>query len=101
VLVLHVHDNQWLHELGYLRQALLERLHDQLPTVDVESIEMRIGRIPATTDTGGPVPDRPMPAPLSLNPPAETLAALNHIDDHELREAIAAARYALGGGLKR
>ena len=103
-LVVYVHDNQWLHELSYLRQAMTERVREiegAGPPTDVDPelvLEFRIGRIPPEVAVEPPPPPAPRGPPLPLNPPPETLEAMHRIADPELREAIAAARYILGGG---
>jgi predicted nucleic acid-binding Zn ribbon protein len=91
-----VQDNQWLHELAYLRQDLVTRLRERVPLARIESIRLKLGKVPerrGETDTEQPA--RPS-AILSEDPPDDTMQTLREIDDSELREAAAAARLTLG-----
>ena len=106
-LVLNVHDNQWLHEPGYLRQTLLERIQEQCPEARVEEIELRLGRIPPPSIAGaksGKAPPVHSESPAKRAPPLsheideETRARIQAIRDPELRNAMLAARVALGRG---
>ena len=93
-LVVHVLDNQWLHELTYLRSDLLERIRERAPEAGIEVLRLRVGEV---------VPPPPRPAPeivapaivLPMQPAAETLEAIAAVGDDDLRGAIALARQAL------
>jgi hypothetical protein len=98
-LVVHVRDVQWLHELSYLQPAITERLRETQVDADEKlRMEFRVGRLPPPEERAAVPMPPPRPPALPLNPPPDTLEALNRIEDPELREAIAAARYVLGGG---
>lgn len=98
VVVVHVHDSQWLHELTYMRQDLLLRLQSLVPSAGLKGLRLRLGELP-------PVPQRPAPesrppplAPprLSPEPDAATRAALDAVADPELKQILAGARVMLG-----
>lgn len=93
-LVVHVDDNQWLHELAYLRRELLDKLRRACPTAGLRELRLRVGEVE--------LPPRPEPAPepvipgLPREPERATIEAMEAIDDARLRDAVAAARLALG-----
>lgn len=94
-LVVHVLDNQWLHELQYLRSDLLDRvrLWDGGP---IAAIRFRVGDVVPMTAA----PERPVvltTTPLPAQPASETLAAIAEVENDDLRGAIATARQALTG----
>jgi hypothetical protein len=93
-LVVHVRDNQWLHELAYLRSDLLARVQQHCPRGRVGTLKLRVGQVPE------PPPPIPPAAPaervrLPMQPPGETLDAIAAVGDDGLRHAIATARQAL------
>lgn len=93
-LVIHTIDNQWLHELTYLRADLLSRLREHLPGMDIGALKIRVGEVPP------PLPPPPVErvAPsivLPMQPARETLDAIAEIEDPGLRSAVATARQAL------
>jgi hypothetical protein len=99
-LLVHVHDSQWLHEMTYWRQEVLSRLRSTWPEVGLEIIEAYVGPLPPLSDRR-PSPPRIVPPPRRVSPldshvPAETVDALNAIQDPELREALAQARLMMG-----
>jgi hypothetical protein len=96
VLTVHVRDNQWLHELAYLRADMLGRLHSQCPEARIATIKLRVGVVP---EPPPPVPIEPVREKirLSMQPEAGTLAAISEVDDEGLRHTIATARLALTG----
>ncbi len=94
-LWVNVHDNQWLHELGYLRQEILDRLHRERDFEKVNSIELRLGSIPPAREAPPLRPEIPPPPPLPSEPEAATVDALEGVRDPQLRAAMAAAREAL------
>lgn len=98
-LLVLVHDNQWLHELGYLRQELVERLAEEMPDANVTELILRLGKIPERKRRLHPPTPRPAgtKAPLSGNVPAPTQEAIAAVHDPDLRNAIEAARLAFGG----
>ena len=99
-LLLHVHDSQWLHEMTYWRQELLDRLARAWPESGVEIIEAYVGPLPPMSERrpGAPPPPPEIDREPVLDPdvPDETVAALNEIRDERLREALAKARMMLG-----
>jgi hypothetical protein len=100
-LVINVHDNQWLHELTYLRQSLLERIQSRCPTAQIGRIRLRIGPVPARTQ--GPS-ESAEPSPKSILPPepsADTRSALDSVNDPDLRNLLAGTRVALGRSFSR
>jgi hypothetical protein len=95
-LLLAVQDNQWLHELTYLRQDLLERIRRDAPEAGVASIRMRVGPL-APPAPPPPDPERgEAPGLLSPEPPDDTREVLRGVRDPALAQAAAAARMALG-----
>lgn len=100
-LIVHVHDSQWLHELTYMRQDLVQRLHSLVPdAVGLKHLKLRLGPVL-------PVPQRPTPEPpppppalapprFSPEPDAGTRAALDAVVDPELKQILAGARVMLG-----
>jgi predicted nucleic acid-binding Zn ribbon protein len=98
-LLVIVHDNQWLHELGYLRQELVQRIAAQMPEANVNDMILRLGRVPEAKRrmTSPQPPDQARKAPLSGDVPETTQEAIAAVQDPELREAIEAARHAFGG----
>lgn len=96
VLVVHVKDNQWLHELAYLRSDMLARVQAQCPAARIASMRLRVGVVP---DPPPPVRLEPVPETprLAMQPERETIDAIDSIGDDGLRHAIATARLALTG----
>lgn len=99
-LIVHVQDSQWLHEMTYWRQDLLERLLGGWPEAEIERIDAFVGELPPLAQRRPAQPNRePSPIhPPVLSPevPAETIDALNQIRDPRLRDALARARWQLG-----
>lgn len=98
-LVIDVKDSQWLHELTYMRQAILQKLAALRVDVPVRTLRLRLAsrdRPPMPRPL--PVPPAPPPRPDPLDEPVEpaTVAAIEALHDAELRDVIAAAR-----GLRR
>jgi hypothetical protein len=92
-VILHVRDNQWLHELAYLRADVLDRLREG--GVDgVCDVRMRVGEVEFIAPPA-PAPPPPGP-PLSAEPDRSTIDAMGAVEDDALRQAIANARLALG-----
>jgi hypothetical protein len=94
VLVVHVRDNQWLHELAYLRADLLARVHECSPQSRIASLKLRVGPVPSPPPPAATEPVREK-VRLSMQPEPATLAAIASIGDEGLRHAIATARLAL------
>ncbi|MBL9100833.1 MAG: DUF721 domain-containing protein [Myxococcales bacterium] len=100
-LVVHVHDNQWLHELTYMRQDLLRRLQALAPTTRLTALRLRLGDVPPVAQRRpadlSPPPPRPLAPPhFSPEPDAATRAALDAVVDPELKQILAGARVMLG-----
>jgi hypothetical protein len=93
-LYLHVDDNQWLHELTYMRRDLLAKLRRACPTAALQELRMRVGEVELTPPPV-PVPDPRIPG-LPREPERATIEAMEAIEDSGLRDAVAAARLALG-----
>ncbi|MCX4245751.1 DUF721 domain-containing protein [Paraliomyxa miuraensis] len=93
-LVIHVTDNQWLHELSYLRQDLLAKLRRACPHAKLQGLRLRVGEV-EVVPAPEPVPD-PVIAGLPREPERSTIAAMEAIEDPQLRNAVATARLALG-----
>lgn len=93
-LVVHVDDNQWLHELTYMRRDLLERLRRLVPKAKLRELRLRVGPVEITPPPE-PVPEPDVPG-LPPEPERETIDAMEAIDDARLRDAVATARLALG-----
>ncbi len=99
-LTVHVLDNQWLHELMYMRAELLERVQKACPAVGIAALRLRVGALAELPPERPPPPDPPPPS-LPLEPTTETVDALKSIADSSLRQAMANARMALAGRLRR
>ncbi|MCA9714509.1 MAG: DUF721 domain-containing protein [Myxococcales bacterium] len=99
-LIVNVHDNQWLHEMQYLRQALTERLIAVCPRAGVDAILPRLApRQPEREATPEPAPPPAEPAPvavLSEEPDHDTLRALEAVHDPQLKHLLARVRVMLG-----
>jgi predicted nucleic acid-binding Zn ribbon protein len=99
-LIVHVHDSQWLHELTYMRQDLLQRLDVLLPGAAPKLLKLRLGEVLPVAQR--PVPESPPPPPklapprFSPEPDAGTRAALDAVADPELKQILAGARVMLG-----
>lgn len=93
-LIVHVSDNQWLHELTYMRHELLTRLREQYPKARLKELRLRVGPVNVVP------PPEPVPEPyypgLPPEPERATIDAMESIEDTALRDAVAAARLALG-----
>lgn len=101
VVVIHVHDSQWLHELTYMRQDLLQRLQTLVPSAGLKGLRLRLGEVLPVPqrrppDSGPPPPPRLAPPRLSSEPDAATRAALDAVADPELKQILAGARVMLG-----
>lgn len=92
-LVLHVIDNQWLHELSYLRADLLARL-GAAGIEGISDLRPRVGPVDELPPAPPPAP--PPEPPLPAEPERDTIAAMSAVEDPDLRQAIAKARLALG-----
>ena len=93
-LVVHVADNQWLHELTYLRADVLARLRGHEVAQGITRLRLRVGPVPQLPRSE-PVPEREQAPVLTLQPAAETLDAIAAVEDLSLRSAIATARQSL------
>ena len=56
-LYLHVDDNQWLHELSYMRHDLLAKLRRACPTAGIKELRLRVGEVELVP------PPEPVPEP--------------------------------------
>lgn len=92
-VVLSVVDNQWLHELSYLRADILSQL-SAAGTDGLCDIRFRVG--PVEFLEPPPPPGPPPEPPLSAEPDRTTIDAMEAIDDPGLRQVVANARLALG-----
>lgn len=98
-LVVHVHDSQWLHELQYMRQDLLRRLHALAPAAELQALRMRLGEVPPVAERRAQEASHPAPLPpprLSPEPDEATRRALDAVADPELKQILAGARVMLG-----
>jgi hypothetical protein len=93
-LYVHVGDNQWLHELSYLRRELLAKLRRACPTAGLRELRLRVGPVELVPPPE-PVPEPSIPG-LPREPERATIDAMEAIEDATLRDAVAAARLALG-----
>ncbi|MCB9701343.1 MAG: DUF721 domain-containing protein [Myxococcales bacterium] len=95
--IIAVHDNQWLHELTYMRQALLRRIVDLAPNAGITRVRLRLaqGEPPPPPPVDPPIRMPPRAPPLPVEPDPETVEAIHAVADDELRAAIAAARQSL------
>lgn len=99
-LLVHVHDSQWLHEMTYWRQEVLDRLAVAWPESEILRVEASVGPIPPRSERR---PAAPPPPPvvdrspvLEPDVPTATVDALNEVRDARLREVLARARWMLG-----
>ena len=98
-LVVHVHDSQWLHELQYMRQDLLRRLHALAPAAALRLLKLRLGEVPPVSQRRAQETSHPAPLPpprLSPEPDEATRRALDAVLDPELKQILAGARIMLG-----
>lgn len=93
-LIIHVHDNQWLHELNYMRIDLLDRLREHCPSARLRELRLRVGEVEIVPPPV-PVPEPYYPG-LPVEPERATIEAMAAVEDSTLRTAIANARLALG-----
>ena len=93
-LVIAVQDNQWLHELTYLRADLLDRIRQHVGQ-GVDNLRFRLGEMPAAVEDPPERVSPPRMQPMNAEPSPATLDALERIHDGSLRHAIASARVAL------
>jgi predicted nucleic acid-binding Zn ribbon protein len=92
-LVVHVVDNQWLHELTYLRTDLLASLQRACPEAGVTALRLRVGTVLQTRPQDLREPDR---APgLATEPAKDTVLAIEAVSDPDLKQIVATARVAL------
>jgi predicted nucleic acid-binding Zn ribbon protein len=99
VLIVHVHDSQWLHELTYMRQDLLRKLGELCAAARLRNLRLRLGEVPPVATRRLPESPRPAPLPpprLSAEPDEATRRALDAVSDPELKQIIAGARVMLG-----
>lgn len=96
-LVVHVHDNQWLHELNYLRKELEDNLRAACPRLGIERIRLRLGSVerPVPASEAPPRPATPR-ARMTEEPDRGTLEALETVRDPELKQLMARTRVMLG-----
>lgn len=95
-LLIDVHDNQWLHELTYLRQDLLARIRARCPVAEIGRIRLRLGPVPRRPARAAEPEEPPRAGILPPEPSADTRQALDSVSDPDLRNLIAGARVALG-----
>lgn len=99
-LLVHVHDSQWLHEMTYWRQEVLDRLEQAWPEAEITTVEAFVGPLPPLSERR-PEPE-PVPEPkvreavLDPEVPDETMDALKQVEDASLRDVLARARMMLG-----
>jgi hypothetical protein len=94
ILWVHVRDNQWVHELTYMRHDLLARIRRGCPSARVADLRVRVGEVHVPDEPIRP-PEAPPPPALADEPSRETWEALSAIEDPTLRQAIANTRMAL------
>jgi hypothetical protein len=94
ILWVHVRDNQWLHELAYLRHELLQRVRRACPSAGVTELKLRVGEV-HVPEVLEPEPEPEPPPALADEPSRETWEALTAIEDPSLRQTIANTRMAL------
>ena len=99
-LTIHVLDNQWLHELTYLRDELLIRIQKICPRAKVENLRLRVGPLAKIEPLQKPA-SLPDPPCLADQPSDDTVEALRAVTDPTLAQAMANARMALAGHLRR
>ncbi len=95
-LIVHVHDNQWLHELTYQKNQLLADLQSLVPEAGIARLRFCVGAVLPPPPPPDPESKRPAPPRLAADPPAETMRAMSEVCDGELKNLIAIARYNLG-----
>jgi hypothetical protein len=92
-LVVHVVDNQWLHELTYLRTDLLGSVQRACPDAGVTALKLRVGTVPRAREHD--VPERTAVPGLPQEPARDTVLAIEAVDDPGLKQVVANARLAL------
>lgn len=99
-LVVHVIDNQWLHELSYMREEILHRIRTACPREGITGLRLRVGHIREARNERAE-PARPAIGALPDEPTRDTVEALQEVGDPVLRQAMANARLALSRRLRR
>jgi len=87
VLQVSVSNANWLHELRFMKAAILERLHVMLPETPISDIRFRVAPVPRPQET---VDIEPLPD-LSPGEQEHISAQAACIQDEELRGAFEAA----------
>jgi hypothetical protein len=87
VLQVSVSNSNWLHELNFMRAAIMERLHDLLPDMPITDIRFRVAHVPSAPD---PADADPLPA-LNISEQQSIRAQTGCIGDEDVRQAMEAA----------
>lgn len=87
VLQVSVSNSNWLHELHFMKAAIMERLSDMLPGTPISDIRFRVAHVPCAPD---PAEADPLPE-LSSSEKQSISAQTDCIQDEELRRALEAA----------
>ncbi len=87
VLQVSVSNSNWLHELHFMKAAIMERLHGLLPDTPISDIRFRVAHVPCAPD---PAEDDPLPE-LSSSEHQSISAQTDCIQDEDLRHALEGA----------
>jgi hypothetical protein len=87
VLQVSVSNANWLHELRFMKAAILERLHAMLPETPISDIRFKVAPVPCAPD---PADSEPLPE-LSTEEQQLISAQADCIQDEDLRAAFEAA----------
>jgi len=87
VLQVSVSNSNWLHELHFMKAAILGRLQEMLPDTPISDIRFRVAHVPCVPD---PADDDPLPE-LNSSEQQSISAQTDCIQDKELRSAMEAA----------
>jgi hypothetical protein len=87
VLHVAVSNSNWLHEMQFMKAAILERLQDALPDTQINDIRFRVAHVPCAPD---PADADPLPE-LTSSEQQSISAQTGCIQDEDLRRALEAA----------
>jgi hypothetical protein len=87
VLDVSVSNANWLHELRFMKAAIMERLHEVLPEMPITDIRFKVGAVPRAP---GPAESEPLPE-LSAEEQQRIRAQADCIQDEDVRSALEAA----------
>jgi hypothetical protein len=86
ILQVSVSNSNWLHELRFMKAAIMERLHDMLPETPISDIRFRVAHVPCAPELAD---EEPLPE-LNSSEQQAISAQTDCIQDEDLRRAFEA-----------